>query len=649
MAKRDYSGLSREQLEAILHRRDADRSYGLVWERDERIVQDEDINSDFVAIEMDPALCVGDGPYGNMLIEGDNYDALRFLNTAYRGGAKCIYIDPPYNTGNKDFIYNDSFLDKEDNYRHSKWLEFMFQRLMLAKDLLAQDGAIFVSIGEDEYANLALLMDRAFPGMKVGTFVWRRRSGANDEKKWFISVDHEYVICYANPGFSFEGQAKNFKSYDNPDNDLRGDWCNDNLVANKNFKQRPDAFYPVHNPLNEVYYAPDPDNTWRFASKTKLGKGKKIRTKTMEVLIEEKRVLWPENENPVTYETDGELWEAIQAHTAPRNLAIYLRLEELKREVEEAEGKERERRQRILDAIPPLSFWVGKKIGFGKPRFKRFKSDVKRSEKPISTWVLPASAKPHELDGVDFSEVETLTSGFTSEGTALLGQMVGNKDFQFPKPLSLVKALIKQATDPNEGHVVLDFFAGSGTAGHAVMELNAEDGGDRRFVLVSSTEATGQEPQKNVCRDQAAKRLKAAIEGYTSRGAKGKKVEVEGLGGEFAYLRCKRLPMESLHLDIQHDQVWYALQMIHRQGVLPFSTGETTQVMETEEARMVYLASTDKASLETLKAMVTTTPKPTVIYAWESGLVTLALPDDLEHVEVRKIPAYLVERFGRRF
>lgn len=525
----------------------------------------------------------------------------------------------------------------------------MYQRLMLAKDLLAQDGVIFVSIGEDEYANLALLMDRVFPGMKVGTFVWRRRSGANDEKTWFISVDHEYVLCYANPGFSFEGQAKDFKGYSNPDGDNRGEWVSSDLNKAHNFRQRPDAFYPIQNPENEVWYAGDPDNVWRFASQAKLGNGKKIRTKTMETLIEEKRILWPENEAPVTYKTEAELWKAIQAHTAPRNLAIYLRLEDLKREVEEADGKERERRQRILDAIPPLTFWVGKKIGYGKPRYKRFRDDVKRTEKPVSTWILPASAKPHDLDGADFSGVEVLTSGFTSEGTALLGQMVGNKDFSFPKPMSLIKALIKQATDPNEGHVVLDFFAGSGTTGHAVMALNDEDGGDRRFVLVSSTEATNQEPQKNVCRDQAAKRLKAAIEGYTTRGAKGAKVQVEGLGGEFAYLRCKRLPLESLHVEIQHDQVWYALQMIHRQGVMAFDAKHSTQIMETEEARMVYLASADPASLEALKVLVTATSKPTVVYAWESGLVTLALPYELEHVEVRKIPAYLVDRFGRRF
>lgn len=645
MAKRDYDRLNKEQLIAVLKSRDTERRYGLVWERED-IPKDSAVSEDFVALEMVPELSVGEGPYSNLLIEGDNHDALRFLNTAYRGGVKCIYIDPPYNIGNKDFIYNDDYVDKEDSYRHSKWLEVMYQRLLLAKDLLAQDGVIFVSIGEIEYANIALLMDRVFPGMKAGTFVWRRRSGANDEKTWFISVDHEYVLCFANPGFSFEGESKSFKDYGNPDGDERGDWNNDNLVKAHNFKQRPDAFYPIQNPGNGIWYPGDPDNVWRFATKERLKNGKKIRTKTIETLIEEKRVLWPATETPVVYNSESSLLAAIADHTAPRNLQIYLRLEELQREVEEAEGKEKEKRQRILDAIHPLAFWVGKQIGYGKPRYKRFKSDVKRAEKPVSTWILPASVKSHELDGADFSDVETLKCGFTSEGTALLGQMVGNKDFQFPKPISLLKALIKQSTDSASGHVVLDFFAGSGTTGHAVMDLNEEDNGDRRFILVSTTEATKDAPQKNVCRDQAAKRLKAAIEGYTTRGAKGKKIEVEGLGGEFAYMRSSRLAMERLHMEIQHDQIWYALQMIHRQGVIAFAPGDPVQLMETDDTRMVYMTTASSEVIDRIVALVSATRKSTVIYSWQAGLVYQSLPPGIEHVQVQKIPEFLVERFG---
>ncbi|MGZ8908275.1 MAG: DNA methyltransferase, partial [Methylobacter sp.] len=168
------------------------------------------VNDDFVALDFDPALSCGEAPYSNLIIEGDNFDALRYLRMTHAGKIKCIYIDPPYNTGNRDFIYNDHFVDKEDAYRHSKWLEFMYRRLQLARDLLAEDGVIFVSIGEEEQAPLTLLMDQVFAGMKMGTFVWRRRSGAQDAKERFQSVDHEYVLAYGMPGFRFGGDGKEY-------------------------------------------------------------------------------------------------------------------------------------------------------------------------------------------------------------------------------------------------------------------------------------------------------------------------------------------------------------------------------------------------------------------------------------------------------
>ena len=260
------------------------------------------------------------------------------------------------------------------------WLEFMYRRLSLAKDLLTQDGVIFVSIGEDEFANLSLLMEQVFPGMKVGTFVWRRRSGANDEKEWFISVDHEYVLCYANPGFSFAGEGKSMDDYRNPDNDPRGDWNNDNLVQGKGFKQRPDPFYPIENPETGIWYPCDPDNVWRFSTKERLGNGKKIRPQPMEAIIAEKRILWPKNNDTARYKSVDELLTALHTGTAPHNLRVYLQLDELKAQIKRGEAPEK-----LLANIPSIEFWIDKNIGYGKPRYKRFAKDLKRAEKPIST------------------------------------------------------------------------------------------------------------------------------------------------------------------------------------------------------------------------------------------------------------------------
>ena len=159
----NYDDYSKEQLLHLLRERDRRPNFGLVWERDE-IDHDLSVNNDFVALDWDADLSCGDGPQDNLIIEGDNFDALRTLRMTHAGRVKCIYIDPPYNTGNRDFIYNDSFIDKDDNYRHSKWLEFMFRRLELAKELLTEDGVIFVSIDDNEVFHLGLLMEQVFGG-----------------------------------------------------------------------------------------------------------------------------------------------------------------------------------------------------------------------------------------------------------------------------------------------------------------------------------------------------------------------------------------------------------------------------------------------------------------------------------------------------
>jgi adenine-specific DNA-methyltransferase len=192
----NYDDYSREELIRELRLRDRRPRFDLVWERKE-IEHEKAVNDDFVALDFDPSLSCGEAPYRNLIIEGDNFNALRYLRMTHAGKIKCIYIDPPYNTGNRDFIYNDRFVDKEDAYRHSKWLEFMYRRLQLARDLLAEDGVIFVSIDDNEGFHLGLLMQQIF-GLQnfVGCFIWRKVDSPNDNKV-ALTPDHEYILCYA--------------------------------------------------------------------------------------------------------------------------------------------------------------------------------------------------------------------------------------------------------------------------------------------------------------------------------------------------------------------------------------------------------------------------------------------------------------------
>ena len=202
--------LSAAQLRRLLTEHLTKQKLGLYWESS-AIARDAALNADIVL----PRL-VEDAAYShglaersgagtpNLVIEGDNFDALRLLKSTHAGKIRVIYIDPPYNTGNKDWVYNDKFVGANDRWRHSQWLEFLYQRLTLAKDLLTPDGVIMVSINDENRARLELLMDEVFPGRRVGSFIWKTRQGSNDAKGAFFSTDHEHVLVYANAEFAFK-------------------------------------------------------------------------------------------------------------------------------------------------------------------------------------------------------------------------------------------------------------------------------------------------------------------------------------------------------------------------------------------------------------------------------------------------------------
>jgi adenine-specific DNA-methyltransferase len=604
---RNYDDLTREQLIALLKKRD-DRRFGLIWERDEAAIGvDRSRNTDFVAFDFDPVLSAGNSPHHNLLIEGDNFDALRALRMTHKGRIKCIFIDPPYNTGGGDFIYNDRFIDREHRYRHSIWLEFMFQRLRIARDLLTADGVIFVCIGEEEVHRLGCLMDHIFPGKKVGTFVWRTRSGANDSREYFRSTDHEYVLCYANPGFAFGGNIKDTSAYANPDNDVRGPWISSDLGKRATRFQRPNTFYPIHNPDSNVWYPCDPESVWAYASEARIRADQKTRSKTIEQLIRDGKVLWPGDTRTARYETLADLHAAIDDGTAPRNL----------------------RRD-----LPDLEFWVGKTIGYGKPRYKRHLSELKRSEKPFSTWIRPAADKEAASEDVDSLEV-----GGTNEGTALLKQILGNKDFPYPKPLSLIQGFLAQATGPDD--LVLDFFAGSGTTGHAVLALNAEDGGNRRFILVSNTEASVDHPERNVCRDICRERLARVIGGYDYR-TKDKIKHVDGLPGNFAYMKAVRIPPGRMLTRLQHSQTWIALQLLHFDRFSAAPAAGKVWRDGNEDDVLIYLPRSDAATLAEL-AQTAGGRRSTTVYAWQPALVAQHAPAT---AAIRPLPGFLMELFG---
>ncbi len=209
---------------------------GLYWESN-AIERDAALNANIVLPRVVPEQ--GHAPEGvthhhNLIIEGDNFDSLRLLRATHGGKVRVIYIDPPYNTGNKDWVYNDNYVGANDRWRHSQWLEFLYQRLTLARELLTSDGVILVSINDENRSRLELLMDEVFPGRRLGSLVWRTKDTGNDLGQRFSHV-HEHVLVYANPGFQFNGRATDRSKFRNTDNDPRGDWSPQPLTANLKF------------------------------------------------------------------------------------------------------------------------------------------------------------------------------------------------------------------------------------------------------------------------------------------------------------------------------------------------------------------------------------------------------------------------------
>lgn len=404
------------------------------------IGKDKVINHDkelpFKVLKPVKELSVGENSE-NLLIEGDNLEALKALMPFYYNKIKCIYIDPPYNTGNEKWIYNDkvntpqikTWLNKvvgsegEDLCRHDKWLCMMYPRLKLLKDFLTDDGIIFISIDDNEIATLKLLCDEIF-GIKnnIETLIWKKRATPPNDR--IIGKNHEYILCYSkseNKKLNLMPRNEGLlKRYKNSDNDPRGLWAASDLSANgKGGRLVQSCIYPIENPFNKKEYMPPKDKCWLY-NKEKVSK-----------FIEEGR------------------------------------------------------------------------IGFrktGSPFLKRYLSEVRQGQTIPTIW---------------------LDAGFSQDSAKEIKDIFnGQNSFENPKPVKLIKRIIQIATEKDS--IVIDSFAGSGTTGQAVLELNKEDEGKRKFILV--------ELEKNIAEKVTAKRLQKVAQGYV-----GAKYE-DGTGQGFQYL-----------------------------------------------------------------------------------------------------------------
>ena len=358
----------------------------------------------------------------NLYIEGDNLEVLKLLQESYLGKVKMIYIDPPYNTGH-DFVYPDSFImDNEDynegtgyfdedgnvNYSrensstagkyHSDWCSMMYSRLMLARNLLSDDGAIFLSIDDNERDNLEKICAEAFGTENyVATFPWRKRTAKSDVP-FGVSQDYEWVICFAKSSLFLASIGGKERTYYETDDFPGKAWRVHDLTKQTTASERPNSFFTIVNPKNGATYPANPNRTWA------------ITEETFEKYYAENRIVFP-----------GDY--------------AFLRI-----------------------AKPVLRYWKEDDMAKAGEKFGRVAVSTKFPE----------------------------NIGMSQDGTKEVTSLFDRKAFSFPKPVSLIKFLSEIHTSDED--IILDFFSGSATTAHAVMQLNAEDGGHRKFIMIQLPE-----------------------------------------------------------------------------------------------------------------------------------------------------------------
>jgi adenine-specific DNA-methyltransferase len=460
----------------------------------------------------------------NRIIHGDNLEALKSLLPEFEGRVNCIYIDPPYNTGNEGWVYNDAVNDPrikkwlgqvvgkegEDLTRHDKWLCMMYPRLKLLHRLLAKDGVIFISIDDVEAKYLNLILDEIFSQSNFITkFIWKSRQNKDNRTKNGVSVDHEYVFCY---GKKLRGDMRDLSQYSNQDNDSRGVWTSGNMVGLASKEARPNLHYDLINPETMINYG-CPRQGWRYDRKR------------MESLRIENRILWPSKSD-------------------------------------------------------------------GRPREKVFLSEMKNEHTGISSIL-----------NFDI---------YTYHGTREIEEVFEKRVFDFPKASDLILKLLEQAASDKDA-IVLDSFAGSGTTAHAVLKLNAQDGGNRRFILCE---------MMDYAETITAERVRRVMSGY----GEGNKTNA-GLGGSFTYHTIGAplfLPDNNLNeavgVQIIRDYVAYTENIPHEarttqeNPVSPYLLGQTPEAAWLFYYEPERITSLDIPFLESLQ-LGGKRPSLVVVYA----------------------------------
>lgn len=534
----------------------------------------------------------------NMIIHGDNLLALKSLLPKYEGKIKCIYIDPPYNTGNENWVYNDNVNDPqiqrwlhqvvgkegEDLSRHDKWLCMMYPRLKLLQRLLADDGVIFISIDDNEQANLKLICDEIFG---VNCFVadtsWQRTYSTRNDSKGIVS-EVEHVLIYSkqtnwNPN-KLPRTAEMNSKYKNPDNDIAV-WRTDNAYAPGAVSHQ-GMVYAIQHPFNGKMLYPSNGSCWRYQQETMLA----IMNGWCEYELKEIDDI---NERAlICGVAEGDVRKNVKAIVLKKSLS-----------------ESKEHAEKVLKKGPWPKFFFTKN-GKGGIARKTYLKNV-GGKLPTNLW------KHDDVGHTDEAKKEMLN---------IFG---GKTTFDTPKPTRLLQFILTIAT--NKDSIILDSFAGSGTTAHAVLNMNKADGGNRKFICIEMMDYAD---------TITAERVKRVINGY----GEGKKA-VDGTGGSFSYYELGEplLVDDKLNNAVSTEKIREYIYYMETKQALPEASADEPMLLGVYHGAAYYF-NYEKDESTTLNAAflksIKTQAEAYVIYADTCVLSENKLQQF--HITFKKIP-----------
>lgn len=546
------------------------KKYGLVWEKHEEQVDMmmQDNIPVFSEVNEKEITSTDDNSY-NFLLEGDNLHSLKLLEKTHTGKIDIIYIDPPYNTKNKDFIYDDNMIGEDDGYRHSKWLSFMSERLEIARSLLSKYGVIFISIDDNEQAQLKLLCDDIFGNDNfLGTIIQNKQNAKNDTID--IQKNHEYILCYRRKA---------------------------NYTDNKKIKPtlvlKSEKLRPAYLESEKFYIIND--------SITTRGEGGTLNARPNLGYT----VYYNPKTNDVIAIDDYDIELAKKSNTESD---VYRHDDEMI-----SNG--------YIPIIPPkvrgkLGCWTWSMSKFNNEKNnivitgKKDKYQVKKRtfvdkesiELINEKYFYRTTTESNSRSIIDFS---------TNEGTNTLSAVMGKSGiFNNPKNMEMIKYLL--SLSPFKNGIILDFFAGSGTTGQAALELNKEDGGNRKFILCTNNE-------NNICEDVTYERIKRVINGYA---------EVEGISANLKYFKTDFISKDAD--DVTEELLSHIKEMVELENGITLDNKKHLIVLSDEEADRL---EKDWDNYDEVKG----------IYVSRNVLFTTSQNALFSNVEIHVIPNYYFE------